>query len=225
MIEFENVNYKYKKSKILKNISLSIDEGEFVFVVGNSGSGKTTFIRLIMRELYPDSGEIIVDNQILSKMKRKELPYYRRGLGVVFQDFKLLNDRSIYENIAFVMRVIGVSASEIRSRVSELLTYVGLAEKYRALPSELSGGEKQRVAIARALVNKPKLILADEPTGNLDPTNSFNVMRLLEEINALGTTVVVVTHNQDLVNDMKKRVIRIENGRISKDRKESVYIG
>lgn len=223
MIEFKNVSYKYKQSKILKNIYLSIEDGEFVFVIGNSGSGKTTFIRLLMRELLTDTGEIIVDGKELRKMKRRELPYYRRGIGVVFQDFKLLNDRSIYENIAFPMRVTGCSSAEIRSRVSELLTYVGLAERYRALPLELSGGERQRIAIARALVNKPKLILADEPTGNLDPGNSFNTMKLLEEINRLGTTVVVVTHNQELVNSMKKRVIRIDEGRIAGDRKEGVY--
>lgn len=223
MIEFRNVSYKYKKSKILKNISLSIEDGEFVFVVGNSGSGKTTFIRLLMRELFADSGEILVDNRDLRTLKRKDLPYYRREIGVVFQDFKLLNDRSIYENIAFPLRVIGKAAAEIRSRTFELLTYVGLAERYRALPLELSGGERQRVAIARALVNRPKLILADEPTGNLDPGNSLNTMKLLEEINRNGTTVVVVTHNQELVNTLKKRVIRIDEGRIAGDRKEGVY--
>lgn len=223
MIEFKNVSYKYKKSKILKNIYLSIEDGEFVFVIGNSGSGKTTFIRLLLRELVADTGEIVVDGKELREMKRRELPYYRRGIGVVFQDFKLLNDRSIYENIAFPMRVTGCSSVEIKSRVSELLTYVGLAERYRALPLELSGGERQRIAIARALVNKPKLILADEPTGNLDPGNSFNTMKLLKEINELGTTVVVVTHNQELVNTMKKRVIRIDEGRIAGDRKEGVY--
>lgn len=223
MIEFRNVSYKYKKSKILKNISLSIEDGEFVFVVGNSGSGKTTFIRLLMRELFADSGEILVDNRDLRTLKRRDLPYYRREIGVVFQDFKLLNDRSIYENIAFPLRVIGKAAAEIRSRTFELLTYVGLAERYRALPLELSGGERQRVAIARALVNRPKLILADEPTGNLDPGNSLNTMKLLEEINRNGTTVVVVTHNQELVNTLKKRVIRIDEGRIAGDRKEGVY--
>lgn len=223
MIEFKNVSYKYKKSKILKNIYLSIEDGEFVFVIGNSGSGKTTFIRLLLRELVADTGEIVVDGKELREMKRRELPYYRRGIGVVFQDFKLLNDRSIYENIAFPMRVTGCSSVEIKSRVSELLAYVGLAERYRALPLELSGGERQRIAIARALVNKPKLILADEPTGNLDPGNSFNTMKLLKEINELGTTVVVVTHNQELVNTMKKRVIRIDEGRIAGDRKEGVY--
>lgn len=223
MIEFKNVSYKYKQSKILKNISLSIEDGEFVFVVGKSGAGKTTFIKLLMREIVPDTGEIIVNGKNVAAMKRRELPYYRREIGVIFQDFKLLNDRSIYENIAFPMRVIGRSVRSIRSRASELLTYVGLAERYRALPLELSGGERQRVAIARSLVNRPLLLLADEPTGNLDPDNSLNIMKLLETINKDGTTVVVVTHNQDLVNTLKKRVIRIDDGRITDDRKEGVY--
>lgn len=223
MIEFKNVSYRYKQSKILKNISLSIEDGEFVFVVGKSGAGKTTFIKLLMREIVPDTGEIIVNGKNVAAMKRRELPYYRREIGVIFQDFKLLNDRSIYENIAFPMRVIGRSVRSIRSRASELLTYVGLAERYRALPLELSGGERQRVAIARSLVNRPLLLLADEPTGNLDPDNSLNIMKLLETINKDGTTVVVVTHNQDLVNTLKKRVIRIDDGRITDDRKEGVY--
>lgn len=223
MIEFKNVSYRYKQSKILKSISLSIEDGEFVFVVGKSGAGKTTFIKLLMREIVPDTGEIIVNGKNVAAMKRRELPYYRREIGVIFQDFKLLNDRSIYENIAFPMRVIGRSVRSIRSRASELLTYVGLAERYRALPLELSGGERQRVAIARSLVNRPLLLLADEPTGNLDPDNSLNIMKLLETINKDGTTVVVVTHNQDLVNTLKKRVIRIDDGRITDDRKEGVY--
>lgn len=224
MIEFNNVSYKYKrKANILKNFSAKIETGEFVFIIGNSGAGKTTLIRLLTRELKADSGEIIVDGQNLNTIKRSRIPYYRRKIGVVFQDFKLLNDRNIYENIAFVLRVTGQKNSFIKNRVSNLLTYVGLAESYRAKPLELSGGERQRVAIARALVNSPKIILADEPTGNLDPNNSIKTMQLLEEINQTGTTVIVVTHNQELVNNMKKRVIRMENGRIIDDKKEGSY--
>lgn len=227
MIEFKNVTYKYTNNNaanILKNLSLKIEDGEFVFVVGDSGSGKTTFMRLLLRELYADSGEIMVDGEDVSKIKRRQIPYYRRKLGVVFQDFQLLNDRSIYENIAFAMRVLGYRENEVKQRVSDLLAYIGLAERYRALPTELSGGEKQRVAIARALVNSPQIILADEPTGNLDPNNSLKTMMLLEEINRDGTTVVVVTHDKELVDKMQKRVIKLDSGRVITDRKASGYI-
>ena len=200
MITLENVSKSYAKGQpALNDVSLHIDKGEFVFIVGNSGSGKSTLIKLLLKELEPTSGTIIVNDQNLGKMKRRKVPKYRRGVGVVFQDFRLLKDRNVYENVAFAQRVIERPNRVIKKRVPEILTLVGLAEKYKSFPRELSGGEQQRVALARALVNRPNILLADEPTGNLDPKNSLEIMKLLEEINERGTTVLVVTHNRESV--------------------------
>ncbi len=225
MITLDNVTKCYEKGNAaLDNISLHIEKGEFVFVVGASGSGKSTFIKLLLKELDPTKGEIQVNGKDLSRLSRRQIPMYRRGLGVVFQDFRLLKDRNVFENVAFAQRVIEKPTSAIKRSVPEVLTLVGLADKYRSLPRELSGGEQQRVALARALVNRPDILLADEPTGNLDPKNSIEIMKLLEEINARGTTVVVVTHNREIVNAMCKRVVRLRKGVIISDEKEGVYV-
>ena len=226
MITLDSVSKRYdgKSQPAINNISLHIDKGEFVFVVGNSGSGKSTLIKLLLKDLDPTSGTIRVNNQALNKLPRRKISKYRRGVGVVFQDFRLLKDRNVYENVAFAQRVIEKPNRVIKKRVPEVLTLVGLAGKYRSRPKELSGGEQQRVALARALVNRPEILLADEPTGNLDPKNSAEIMKLLEEINARGTTVLVVTHNREIVNAMRKRVIRLRKGVIISDEKEGVYV-
>ena len=225
MITLENVSKSYAKGQpALNDVSLHIDKGEFVFIVGNSGSGKSTLIKLLLKELEPTSGTIIVNDQDLGKMKRRKVPKYRRGVGVVFQDFRLLKDRNVYENVAFAQRVIERPNRVIKKRVPEILTLVGLAEKYKSFPRELSGGEQQRVALARALVNRPNILLADEPTGNLDPKNSLEIMKLLEEINERGTTVLVVTHNRELVNSFRKRVITMRKGVIVSDEEEGGYL-
>ncbi|MGN0251224.1 MAG: cell division ATP-binding protein FtsE [Oliverpabstia sp.] len=225
MITLENVSKSYAKGQpALNDVSLHIDKGEFVFIVGNSGSGKSTLIKLLLKELEPTSGTIKVNNQDLGKLKRRNVPKYRRGVGVVFQDFRLLKDRNVYENVAFAQRVIERPNRVIKKRVPEILTLVGLAEKYKSFPRELSGGEQQRVALARALVNRPNILLADEPTGNLDPKNSLDIMRLLEEINERGTTVLVVTHNREIVNSFKKRVITMRKGVIVSDEQEGGYL-
>ena len=225
MITLENVSKSYAKGQpALNDVSLHIDKGEFVFIVGNSGSGKSTLIKLLLKELEPTSGTIIVNDQNLGKMKRRKVPKYRRGVGVVFQDFRLLKDRYVYENVAFAQRVIERPNRVIKKRVPEILTLVGLAEKYKSFPRELSGGEQQRVALARALVNRPNILLADEPTGNLDPKNSLEIMKLLEEINERGTTVLVVTHNREIVNSFRKRVITMRKGVIVSDEEEGGYL-
>ena len=225
MITLENVSKSYAKGQpALNGVSLHIDKGEFVFIVGNSGSGKSTLIKLLLKELEPTSGTIIVNDQDLGKMKRRKVPKYRRGVGVVFQDFRLLKDRNVYENVAFAQRVIERPNRVIKKRVPEILTLVGLAEKYKSFPRELSGGEQQRVALARALVNRPNILLADEPTGNLDPKNSLEIMKLLEEINERGTTVLVVTHNREIVNSFRKRVITMRKGVIVSDEEEGGYL-
>ncbi len=224
MIELREVTKEYSKGiSALNGVNLKIDQGEFVFIVGDSGSGKSTLIRLIMKELEPTSGTIIVNGQNLGRLKHRQIPKYRRGLGVVFQDFRLLNDRNIYENIAFAQRVVEMSPRVIKKKVPAALSLVGLAQKYKSFPKELSGGEQQRVAIARAVVNEPAILLADEPTGNLDPTNSWEIMKLLEEANERGTTVLVVTHNQEIVNEMKKRVVTMKKGVIVSDEQRGVY--
>ena len=224
MITLDSVSKAYTKGQpALNDVSLHIEKGEFVFVVGNSGSGKSTLIKLLLKELEPTSGTIIVNGQLLNKMRRRKIAKYRRGLGVVFQDFRLLKDRNVYENVAFAQRVIEKPNRVIKKRVPEVLTLVGLAEKYKSLPKELSGGEQQRVALARALVNRPAILLADEPTGNLDPGNSSDIMKLLDEINQRGTTVLVVTHNREIVNAMKKRVITMRKGVIVSDEQEGEY--
>ena len=213
MITFENVTKSYGNgAPALSNLNIEIEEGEFVFVVGTSGSGKSTFIKLLLKELEPTEGKIIVNDTELRKLRSGKTAKYRRKVGVVFQDFRLLKDRNVYENIAFAQRVIGVSTREIKKNVPRMLSLVGLSEKYKSFPNELSGGEQQRVALARALVNKPALLLADEPTGNLDPGNSWEIMKLLDEINKQGTTVVVVTHNMVIVERMQKRVITMKKG-------------
>ena len=225
MITLENVSKSYAKGQpALNDVSLHIDKGEFVFIVRNSGSGKSTLIKLLLKELEPTSGTIIVNDQNLGKMKRRKVPKYRRGVGVVFQDFRLLKDRNVYENVAFAQRVIERPNRVIKKRVPEILTLVGLAEKYKSFPRELSGGEQQRVALARALVNRPNILLADEPTGNLDPKNSLEIMKLLEEINERGTTVLVVTHNREIVNSFRKRVITMRKGVIVSDEEEGGYL-
>ncbi|MBR9937969.1 cell division ATP-binding protein FtsE [Oscillospiraceae bacterium Marseille-Q3528] len=225
MITMENVSKAYVEGiPAIKNISLHIDRGEFVFIVGDSGSGKSTLIKLLLKELEPTSGKITVNGQNLGRLKRKQIPRYRRKIGVVFQDFRLLKDRNVYENIAFAQRVIMTPTRKIRREVPKMLSLIGLAEKYKSFPKQLSGGEQQRVALARALVNHPDLLLADEPTGNLDPKNSWEIMKLLESINEKGTTVLVVTHNREIVDEMKKRVITMNRGVIISDEKEGGYI-
>ena len=225
MITLENVSKSYAKGQpALNDVSLNIEKGEFVFIVGNSGSGKSTLIKLLLKELDPTSGTIKVNDQDLGKLKRRQIPKYRRGVGVVFQDFRLLKDRNVYENVAFAQRIIERPNRVIKKRVPEILTLVGLAEKYKSFPRELSGGEQQRVALARALVNRPNILLADEPTGNLDPKNSLEIMKLLEEINERGTTVLVVTHNREIVNAFKKRVITMRKGVVISDEQEGEYI-
>lgn len=223
MIELREVTKEYSKGiAALNGVSLKIEQGEFVFVVGDSGSGKSTFIRLLMKELEPTSGEIEVMGQVLGKMTHRQVPYYRRKMGVVFQDFRLLKDRNVYENIAFALRVTETPTRVLKKKVPAALSLVGLAQKYKSYPKELSGGEQQRVAIARAIVNEPSILLADEPTGNLDPANSWEIMKLLEEANERGTTVIVVTHNHEIVKAMKKRVITMSKGNIVSDEKVGV---
>ena len=224
MIDLENVKKSYATGvQALNGITLHIDKGEFVFIVGHSGSGKSTLIKLLLKELDTTSGTIKVNGINLNRMKPRAIPKYRRKLGVVFQDFRLLKDRNVYENIAFAQRVIITPTKQIRKNVPKMLSLVGLAEKYKAYPKELSGGEQQRVALARALVNQPNILLADEPTGNLDPKNSKEIMKLLETINERGTTVVVVTHNQEIVDAMKKRVIAMHKGVIISDERKAGY--
>ena len=220
MIKLEHVSKSYSAGiPALNDISLNIEEGELVFIVGNSGSGKSTLIKLLLKELEPTKGVITINNRNLNAIRRKQIPKYRRNVGVVFQDFRLLKDRNVYENVAFAQKVIGTPARLIRSSVPTMLSMVGLAAKYKSYPKQLSGGEQQRVAIARALVNQPKILLADEPTGNLDNHNAWEIMKLLEEINQKGTTVVVVTHNLEIVKAMKKRVITMKKGVIISDEK------
>ena len=207
----------------MNGINLKIEQGEFVFIVGDSGSGKSTLIKLLLKEIDPTSGTIMVNGQNLGRLKHRHIPQYRRSIGVVFQDFRLLRDRNIYENIAFAQRVTEKSTRVIKKKVPAALSLVGLAQKYKAYPKELSGGEQQRVAIARAVVNEPAILLCDEPTGNLDPTNSWEIMKLLEEANERGTTVLVVTHNQEIVNEMQKRVITMKKGVIVSDERKGGY--
>ena len=220
----ENVTKVYSKGNpAINGITLNIGKGEFVFIVGDSGSGKSTLIRLLLRELTASSGNVYVMGSDLAKLKHRQIPKFRRNLGVVFQDFRLLNDRNVYENVAFAQRIIETPSIEIRRNVPSILATVGLAGKYKAKTNQLSGGEQQRVALARALVNKPSILLADEPTGNLDPKNSWEIMTLLEEINQKGTTVLVVTHNREIVNAMHKRVVTMKRGVIISDEEGGEY--
>ena len=218
MIKLEHVSKAYSAGiPALNDVNLEIREGEFVFVVGDSGSGKSTLIKLLLKELEPTEGAITIGGRKLHTIRHKQVPKFRRNIGVVFQDFRLLKDRNVYDNVAFAQRVIGASVRDSRKKVPQMLSMVGLAPKYKSFPRELSGGEQQRVAIARALVNRPKILLADEPTGNLDATNAWEIMKLLEEINERGTTVIVVTHNMEIVKVMGKRVITIKKGVIISD--------
>lgn len=224
MIVLKNVSMTYPAGNTaLQDINIQIKQGEFVFIVGRSGSGKTTLIKLLLRELVPTKGKIVVANTDLTKIKRRAIPKLRRKIGVVFQNFRLLKDLNVYENVAFAQRVIEAPAHQMRRQVPSILTMVGLGDKYKCYPKQLSGGEQQRVAIARALVNQPPILIADEPTGNLDPENSVEIMKILDEINKQGTTVVVVTHNQEIVNMMQKRVITLKKGRVISDEKKGGY--
>ena len=218
MIEFRGVHKTYDNgTKALKDVNLRIDKGEFVFIVGSSGAGKSTFLKLIMREEVANAGEVIVNDFKLSKLKKRQVPYLRRTMGIVFQDFRLINHMTVFDNVAFAMRVIGASQRDVRKRVPYILGLVGLQNKARNYPVELSGGEQQRVGLARALVNNPALIIADEPTGNIDPELSFEIVELLSEINRRGTTILMVTHEHDLVQQFDRRVIEIRGGCVVSD--------
>ncbi|MGX7030034.1 cell division ATP-binding protein FtsE [Vagococcus zengguangii] len=224
MIEMKEVTKKYSNgTTAVRNLSINIDQGEFVYVVGPSGAGKSTFIKLMYREEKATKGQLNVVGHDLMKIKNRQVPLLRREIGIVFQDYKLLHQKTVYENVAYAMQVIGKKPREIKRRVMEVLDLVGLRHKVRVFPNELSGGEQQRVAIARAIVNTPKVLIADEPTGNLDPENSWEIMNLLEKINIQGTTVVMATHNSNIVNTIKHRVVAIENGRIIRDQVEGEY--
>lgn len=225
MIDLENVYKTYSADvPALNDVSLHIGRGEFVFIVGASGSGKSTLIKLLLKELEPTSGKITINGRNLAKIRRSKLPYLRRDIGVVFQDFRLFEDRNVYDNIAFAQKVIEAPNRKIRTKVLAMLSMVGLLDKYKANPKELSGGEQQRVAIARALINKPEILLADEPTGNLDEANAWEIMKLLENANEQGTTVVVVTHNMEIVRAMRKRTIAISEGEVAYDIEEGGII-
>lgn len=224
MIEMQDVWKTYRNgSNALQGINVKIDKGEFVYVVGPSGAGKSTFIKLMYREEKPTKGKIFLNGFVLDKLKERQIPKIRRGIGVIFQDFRLLPRMTVYENVAFAMEVIEAPKKSIKPRVMEMLELVKLKHKVRSFPDELSGGEQQRVALARALVNNPNLVIADEPTGNLDPDTSWEIMELFEQINLKGTTVVMATHNREIVDEMRKRVIAIENGKIVRDEERGEY--
>ena len=225
MIDVINVTKTYDNgARGLDDADLYIEAGEFVFIVGSSGSGKTSLIKLLMKEIEPTSGKVYIDDWDLSKIKQRQLPYFRRKMGVVFQDFRLLDNKTVYENVAFAMQIVEAPSREIRRAVPQVLALVGLAKKAHAYPKQLSGGEKQRTALARAIVNKPPLLIADEPTGNLDPDTAWEIMTLLEDINDRGTTVVIASHAHDIVDDMQKRVITLKDGRILRDIERGGYI-
>ena len=224
MIEFKKVSKLYNNNvKALVNVNIKIENGEFVFLVGPSGAGKSTFIKMLIKEIDPTDGKIIVNGTDLSTVKRAQTPYYRRKIGMVFQDFRLIPTLNVYENVAFAMRVVEASQREIRRRVPMVLSLVGLSHKYKMFPNELSGGEQQRVSLARAIVNNPSVLIADEPTGNLDPETSAEIMTLLDDINRAGTTILMATHAKDIVDSMKKRVIAIEKGTIARDTMKGRY--
>ncbi|MFC4387055.1 cell division ATP-binding protein FtsE [Gracilibacillus marinus] len=224
MIEMKDVYMTYQNGVVaLNGISVTINQGEFVYIVGHSGAGKSTFTKLMFREELPMKGTIVVNNKDVTQLKWKDVPYFRRNIGVVYQDFRLLPRLTVYENIAFALEVIEESPKNIRKRVMTVLDQVGLKNKARFIPDELSGGEQQRVAIARAIVNRPSLLIADEPTGNLDPDTSWEIMHILEEINASGTTVVMATHSKEIVNTVRKRVIAMEDGMIVRDEHRGEY--
>ena len=224
MIEFKNVSKLYNNNvKALSDVSINIESGEFVFLVGPSGAGKSTFIKMILKEVEPTSGKVVVNNTDLSKLARNDVPYFRRKIGMVFQDFRLIPNLNVYENVAFATKVVEATPKEIRRRVPMVLSLVGLSHKYKMFPNELSGGEQQRVSLARAIVNNPSLLIADEPTGNLDPETAKEIMDLLDDINKAGTTILMATHAKDIVDTMKKRVIAIEGGEIARDEKRGMY--
>ena len=224
MIAMDHISKQYSTGvDALTDVSIRIDKGEFVFVVGKSGSGKSTFIKLLLKELDPSSGRLFVGGRQVTNLKRKQISMYRRKIGVVFQDFRLLKNKTVFENVAFAQQIIGITKRQIARTVPIMLEMVGLTGKAGAYPQELSGGEQQRVAIARALINQPAILLADEPTGNLDPQTAWDIMMLLQEVNKTGTTVVVVTHNNDIVDVMQKRVITLENGSLIHDEKKGGY--
>ena len=226
MVVFENVTKIYEPDvAALRDVSFVIDKGEFVFIVGASGSGKSTVIRLVLKELEPTAGKIFVGGRDLTRLKRKKVPLLRRNVGCVFQDFKLLPNRSAAENVAYALKVQGENANSIRRKVPEVLNLVGLSHKMSSLPDELSGGEQQRVSIARAFVNHPPLLICDEPTGNLDPDTSVGIMQLLYRINRTGTTILMVTHDREMVDKMRKRVIQLEDGRLMRDERRGGYTG
>ena len=217
MIDFKDVYKIYGDQVALEDANIHIEEGDFVFLVGPSGAGKSTFIKLISKEIDPDSGSIFVNGKDLGKMSNRDIAMHRRGIGMVFQDFKLLDTKTVYENVAFAMEVVHSTKRSIRRRVPDMLSIMGIESKAKSFPAELSAGEQQRVAIARAIINSPKILIADEPTGNLDPDTAWEIMQLIDQINRRGTTVVMVTHARDIVNKMGKRVIAIEHGRIVRD--------
>ena len=224
MIEFKNVSKVYNNNvKALSNINVAIESGEFVFLVGPSGAGKSTFVKMLLKEVEPTSGSILMNGTDLASIKRGQVPFYRRRIGMVFQDFRLIPTLNVYENVAFAMRVVEASPKEIRKRVPMVLSLVGLSNKYKMFPNELSGGEQQRVSIARALVNNPAVLIADEPTGNLDPETASEIMSLIEDINKAGTTILMATHAKDIVDSMKRRVIALEKGSIVRDEKKGMY--
>lgn len=224
MIEFVKVSKTFPDGQqVLNNINLYIEKGEFVFLVGSSGAGKSTMIKLILKETEPSTGNIIVSSKDITKYKRRDIPYLRRSIGVVFQDFRLLQEKTVYENVAFAMEVIEAPSKEIRRQVPMVLSMVGLSKKANLFPQQLSGGEQQRVSLARAMVNGPSILIADEPTGNLDPDMSWDIMKILTEINQRGTTVLMATHDSDIVNKMKKRVVAIEKGTVARDEKRGGY--
>jgi cell division transport system ATP-binding protein len=224
MIEFKSVNKIYNNSiYALNDVNLEIEKGEFVFLVGPSGAGKSTFIKLMLKEIEPTSGKIIVAGTDITTLKPREVPYYRRKIGVVFQDYRLIPTLNVYENVAFAMRVVESPLREIRKKVPVVLSLVGLSSKYKSFPHQLSGGEQQRVSLARAIVNNPSILIADEPTGNLDPETAMEIMNTLNDINHAGTTVLMATHAKDIVDTMRKRVIAIEKGTIARDEKKGAY--
>ena len=224
MIHMRNICKTYDTGAVaLDNVNIDIAKGEFVFIVGASGAGKSTFIKMLFREELPTSGKLLVNGHDVINMERKEVPYLRRGLGVIFQDYRLLPDKTVFENVAFAMQVIEAPRRIMQRSVNAVLDVVGLRDKYRSFPSQLSGGEQQRVAIARAIVNDPAIVIADEPTGNLDPETSWEIMDIFQRINKAGTTIVMATHDRNIVDAMKKRVIAIEDGRIVRDQLRGGY--
>lgn len=223
MIKLTNVSKKFGDITALKNVTFEMESGEFVFVTGLSGAGKTTLLKLLLADIFPTEGKVIVFNEDTQKIKKAKIPAFRQEIGVVFQDFKLLSDRTVSENIALPLQVAGKKKEEIEKHVKEVLLLVGLEHRANLFPAQLAGGELQRVCLARAVVGNPKLLICDEPTGNLDPTTSWQIVKLIKKINKLGTTVLMATHNMDIVNSLKERVIQMDNGEIIKDEKEGKY--